>query len=146
MKTKLVIANVIAVVFAAGMLQKLSNARADCVDPVNQGPCHTADSKVVNVQCQVNCLCPYNSTINQQCFNSWNITIHTTDSSTSNWGTQSGSTYTSSTPYDADNCYWSVEQATCPDILPGQGCYPTLTYVTAGPGSRMVIDTTGCAS
>ena len=141
MKRKLLLSNIIVVAMALAAAQ---TSNAQCVDPVDQGPCHTADSHPQRVSCQVNCLCPYDSTINQECYKSWTITIHTTDSSTSNWGCKEGTTYKKCDPYNANNCYWSVEQVTCPGLLPGDGCYPTLTYVTAGPGSRMVIHTDGC--
>jgi hypothetical protein len=146
-KTKLVIANVIVAVFALGMPQKLLNAQGNnCIDPVNQGPCHAATSTTTTVQCQVNCLCPYSSSINQECFNSWKMTLGTTASLTSNWGCTPGSTYLSCNPSTQQICFWSVIQANCPSILPGQGCLPTLSYVTAGPGPMTVLDLTGCSS
>jgi hypothetical protein len=143
MKTKLLMLALVAVAMDLPTAQTL-NAQDYCVDPVDQGVCHTATATTNSVTCQVNCLCPYNATINQACYNTWKVVIHTTDSTTSNWGCTNGTTYLNCNPYNANNCYWSKEQAVCPSTSPGQGCIPTLTWVTDGPSARTVIDTTGC--
>lgn len=134
MKTLNILSNAI-VVLAVLAVPRMVNAQ--CYDPSNLGPCHAATSGTMSVTCQVNCLCPYSSTINQVCFNTWNATTNTTESLTSNWKLISGSTYDDTAyVYSPNDCYWSYSVINCPSTLPGQGCLPTITYDTAGPGAR----------
>ena len=144
MKTKSLLSNIIVVVMTLVAAQP-SYTQEGCVDPVDLGPCHTASSSVLPTTCQVSTDCPYGSSINNATFNTWKITIFSTDSLTSNWGCTSGSTYKNSQTSNPNNCYWSVQQVDCPCYQKGCPCYPTLTYVTAGPGSRTTLrDLTGC--
>ena len=93
-------------------------ARANCYDTPSV-LCMVAGSSSASGSCQVNCLCPHDSTINQLCFRSYTVTVHWTDSSNHSQMCASGSSTDKCERFHLEKgCSYSKEKIVCPSLSP----------------------------